>query len=51
MVPGHVKQVVVLCSNDCTGIRRGGLIIGRLIDEWLSYRGGHLNRFDCNGLS
>ena len=51
MVAGRVKQVVVLYSNDCTGIRWGGLIIGRLIDEWLSYRGGRLNSFDCNTLS
>ena len=51
VVAGRVKQVVVLYSNDCTGIRWGGLIIGRLIDEWLSYRGGRLNSFDCNTLS
>ena len=30
MVAGRVKQVVVLYSNDCTGIRWGGLSIGRL---------------------
>ena len=46
VVARRVKQVVVLYSNDCTRIR-----IGRLIDEWLSYRGGCLNRFDCNALS
>ena len=51
MVASCVKQVVVLYSNDCTGIRWGGLIIGRLIDEWLSNRLGRLNRFDCNALS
>ena len=22
-----------------------------ILDEWLSYRGGHLNRFDCNALN
>ena len=22
-----------------------------VLDEWSSYRRGHLNRFDCNGLS
>ena len=30
VVAGRVKQVVVLYSNDCTGIRWGGLSIGRL---------------------
>ena len=29
-VAGRVKQVVVLYSNNCTGIRWGGLSIGRL---------------------
>ena len=30
VVAGRVKQVVVLYSNDCTGICWGGLSIGRL---------------------
>ena len=30
VVSGRFKQVVVLYSNDCTGIRLGGLRIGRL---------------------
>ena len=29
-VAGHVRQVVVLHSNDCMGICLGGLSIGRL---------------------
>ena len=39
VVAGPVRQVVVLCSNDC---------VGSCLDEWLSYRGGLLNMFDCN---
>ena len=46
VVAGHVRQVVVLFSNDCMGICLAGLCNGHL-DEWSSYRGGHLNRFDC----
>ena len=30
MVAGHVRQVVVLESNDCMGIDLGRLSIGRL---------------------
>ena len=30
MAAGRVRQVVVLHSNDCTGICLGGLSIGRL---------------------
>ena len=30
VVAGCVKQVVVLYSNDCVGIRLGGLSLGRL---------------------
>ena len=38
---GHVKQVVVLHSNNSTGIRMGGLSIGRLrrvvvVQRWSS---------------
>ena len=32
VVAGRVKQVVVLYSNDCKGIRLDGLSIGRLIE-------------------
>ena len=32
VVTGRVKQVVILYSNDCTGIRLGGLRIGRLTE-------------------
>ena len=45
MVAGHVRQVVVLYSNNCTRVCLGGLSIGRL------GRGGRLNRFDCNALT
>ena len=41
------RQVVVLYSNDCMRISLCRLSIGHL-RQWLSYRGGHLNRFDCN---
>ena len=50
VVAGRVKQVVVLYSNDCTGIRWVGISMV-VLDEWLSNRGGRLNRFDCNALS
>ena len=30
VVAGRVKQVIVIYSNDCTGIRLGGLGIGHL---------------------
>ena len=30
VVAGHVKQLIVLHSNDCMGICLGGLSIGRL---------------------
>ena len=50
VVAGRVKQVVVLFSNDCTGIRRGILSALVVLDEWWSYRGGRLNRFVCNAL-
>ena len=43
VVAGHVKQVVVLYSNDCTGIQWGGLSIGCLrrvvvLQRWSSER-------------
>ena len=31
-VAGHIKQVVVLCSKNCTGIRLGGFRIGCLTE-------------------
>ena len=43
-------RVVVLYSNDCTGIRWGDSALV-VLDEWLSYSGSRLNRFDCNPLS
>ena len=46
MVGGHVRQVVVLYSNICMGelaCADPGLVV---LDEWLSYRGGCLSRFD-----
>ena len=41
VVAGTVKQVVALYSNNCMGIRRGGLSIGHLrrvavLQRWLS---------------
>ena len=36
-VAGRIRQVVVLYSNDLLGQTQ----------HWLSYRRGHLNRFDC----
>ena len=41
VVAGHVKQVVALYSNSCTGIRLGKLSIGHLrqvvvLQRWLS---------------
>ena len=30
VVAGHVRQVVILYSNNCMGISLGGLSIGRL---------------------
>ena len=42
MVAGRIRQVVVLYSNDCMGIALSAL----RIDEWLSYRGGHISRFN-----
>ena len=49
VVSGHVKQVVILYSNNCVEIRLGGLSIGRLrrvvvLQRWLSE---HV----CNALS
>ena len=46
MFAGHVRQVVVLYSNDCMETGLGGLSIG-CFDEWSSCRGGRLSKFDC----
>ena len=46
MVPSHIRQVVVLHSNNCMRIQGQGQI-----RNWLSYSGGHLNRFDCNAFN
>ena len=45
MVAGRDRQVVVLYSNDYMGIYLGGPVLKRS-----SYRGGHLNRFDCSAV-
>ena len=45
VVPGRIRQVVVLYSNDCMGICLGRLSIGHL-DKWSSCAGGRLNGFD-----
>ena len=52
VVAGCIRLVVVLNSNKCMGIWLGNFSIGHVrqvvvIDKWLSYRGGHFNRFDC----
>ena len=48
MVADHVRQVVILYSNDymgsCLGGHESALVV---LDEWSSHRGGCLNRFDC----
>ena len=50
MVAGRGRKVVIFYSNDCMGICLGGLSTCHL-DEWTSYRCGHLRRCDCNTLS
>ena len=50
VVAGRVRQVVVLYSNDCMGICWGDSALV-VLDEWSSYRGGRLNRFDCTILT
>ena len=47
MVAGPVRWVVVLYSNDCVEICLDGVTL-IILEEWLSYRGGRLNRFDCS---
>ena len=47
MVTGYVRQMTVLYGNHFMGNGLGGLIIG-LLDEWSSYRGGRISRFDCS---
>ena len=44
---GIFRQVVVLYSNDYTGICLGGSALV-FLDEWSSCRGGSLNRFDVS---
>ena len=46
MVAGRARQVVVLYSNDCIGICLGDSALV-ILDEWSSYGGGRLSRFDC----
>ena len=50
VVADRGRQVVVLHSNDCMEFAwvDSGLVV---LDKWSSYRGGHLNKFDCNALS
>ena len=50
MVAGRVRQVVVLHSNNCTGICSGELVVV-VLAKWSSYRGGRWNRFDGNALT
>ena len=49
VIAGCVEKVVILYGNDCIGI---GLVDSALVllDEWLFYRGGCLNMFECNAL-
>ena len=42
VVAGRVRQVVVIYSNNCMGIGLGKF----WIDEWSSYRGDHIHRFN-----
>ena len=46
VITGRIRQVVILYSNNCMGIGLDGLSIV-VLNEWSSYRGGHLSRFDC----
>ena len=46
MVAGRVRQVVVLCSNNVWKLAWTDSILV-LLDEWLSYGGGRISRFDC----
>ena len=46
VVTGRVRQMVVLYINNCMGIRLADSALV-IVDKWLSYRGGPLNRFDC----
>ena len=43
---GHVRQVVVLYSNNYmeNDLADSALLV---LDEWSSYRGGHISKFDC----
>ena len=50
VVTGRVRQLVVLYSNDCTGICSGELVIV-VSAKWSSNRGGRWNRFDGNALT
>ena len=50
VVAGHMRQVVVLYSNNCMRTGLGGLSIGHL-GEWSSYRGGRVSRFDCTSFT
>ena len=47
VVAHRVRQLVVLCSNDCTEFAwvDPALVV---LDDWSSYRGGCLNMFDCS---
>ena len=51
MAAGRVRQGNLLYSNDCTGISLGTDSTLVALDEWLSYTGSRLNRFDCNALT
>ena len=49
VVTGHIRQVIVLYNNNCLEFawEDSALVI---LNKWLSYRGGRLNRLDCNAL-
>ena len=47
MVTGCNRQVVVFTLTIVWKFAWVDLALV-VLDKWLSYRGGHLNRFDCN---
>ena len=47
MVTVCPKNVIFLHRNDCMEIGFGRLML-EILDEWLSYRGGCLDRFNCS---
>ena len=43
VVAGHIRQMVILYSNDYRGIWADSALV--VFDEWSSNRGGYLGRF------